>query len=180
MSIKLFSLSFSFGSRVGFYVNTFQSIAGLEENFHKEMSKVRQLTVCSSNMLCPQCYLKSWTAWLGRKEQLPCIKNVWKMFLEKKMSVNNMGEDLSEIAMWRDRTWGRDHKDHAAVGVCATCLIWRFAKGGWQILALSCLLSLFPPKSGSVNFNQGAQPGTCPLSPLPGSKLLWTLSSLWG
>lgn len=27
-------------SRVGFYVNTFQSIAGLEENFHKEMSKV--------------------------------------------------------------------------------------------------------------------------------------------
>uniref|UniRef100_A0A8C0HIJ0 Bridging integrator 1 n=1 Tax=Chelonoidis abingdonii TaxID=106734 RepID=A0A8C0HIJ0_CHEAB len=28
-------------SRVGFYVNTFQSIAGLEENFHKEMSKVR-------------------------------------------------------------------------------------------------------------------------------------------
>lgn len=28
------------GSRVGFYVNTFQSIAGLEENFHKEMSKV--------------------------------------------------------------------------------------------------------------------------------------------
>uniref|UniRef100_A0A2K5I5K7 Myc box-dependent-interacting protein 1 n=1 Tax=Colobus angolensis palliatus TaxID=336983 RepID=A0A2K5I5K7_COLAP len=25
--------------RVGFYVNTFQSIAGLEENFHKEMSK---------------------------------------------------------------------------------------------------------------------------------------------
>jgi hypothetical protein len=30
----------SSGSRVGFYVNTFQSIAGLEENFHKEMSKV--------------------------------------------------------------------------------------------------------------------------------------------
>lgn len=29
-------------SRVGFYVNTFQSIAGLEENFHKEMSKVGQ------------------------------------------------------------------------------------------------------------------------------------------
>lgn len=27
-------------SRVGFYVNTFQSIAGLEENFHREMSKV--------------------------------------------------------------------------------------------------------------------------------------------
>uniref|UniRef100_A0A4W3JDT7 Myc box-dependent-interacting protein 1 n=1 Tax=Callorhinchus milii TaxID=7868 RepID=A0A4W3JDT7_CALMI len=27
-------------SRVGFYVNTFQSIAGLEENFHKEMGKV--------------------------------------------------------------------------------------------------------------------------------------------
>ncbi|EMP24658.1 Myc box-dependent-interacting protein 1 [Chelonia mydas] len=33
---------FSFGSRVGFYVNTFQSIAGLEENFHKEMSKLNQ------------------------------------------------------------------------------------------------------------------------------------------
>ncbi|XP_068263555.1 myc box-dependent-interacting protein 1 isoform X5 [Nyctibius grandis] len=29
-------------SRVGFYVNTFQSIAGLEENFHKEMSKLNQ------------------------------------------------------------------------------------------------------------------------------------------
>ncbi|XP_031969746.1 myc box-dependent-interacting protein 1 isoform X18 [Corvus moneduloides] len=29
-------------SRVGFYVNTFQSIAGLEENFHKEMSKLRK------------------------------------------------------------------------------------------------------------------------------------------
>ncbi|XP_067890960.1 myc box-dependent-interacting protein 1 isoform X6 [Heterodontus francisci] len=27
-------------SRVGFYVNTFQSIAGLEETFHKEMSKL--------------------------------------------------------------------------------------------------------------------------------------------
>ncbi|XP_023081393.1 myc box-dependent-interacting protein 1 isoform X13 [Piliocolobus tephrosceles] len=29
-------------SRVGFYVNTFQSIAGLEENFHKEMGKLNQ------------------------------------------------------------------------------------------------------------------------------------------
>ncbi|XP_018409949.1 PREDICTED: myc box-dependent-interacting protein 1 [Nanorana parkeri] len=29
-------------SRVGFYVNTFQSIAGLEETFHKEMSKLHQ------------------------------------------------------------------------------------------------------------------------------------------
>ncbi|XP_030066382.1 myc box-dependent-interacting protein 1 isoform X7 [Microcaecilia unicolor] len=29
-------------SRVGFYVNTFQSIAGLEENFHKEMGKINQ------------------------------------------------------------------------------------------------------------------------------------------
>nr|XP_054114138.1 myc box-dependent-interacting protein 1-like [Callithrix jacchus] len=29
-------------SLVGFYVNTFQSIAGLEENFHKEMSKLNQ------------------------------------------------------------------------------------------------------------------------------------------
>ncbi|XP_075386027.1 myc box-dependent-interacting protein 1 isoform X2 [Tenrec ecaudatus] len=29
-------------SRVGFYVNTFQSIAGLEENFHKEMTKLNQ------------------------------------------------------------------------------------------------------------------------------------------
>ncbi|XP_036276242.1 myc box-dependent-interacting protein 1 isoform X15 [Pipistrellus kuhlii] len=29
-------------SRVGFYVNTFQSIAGLEENFHREMSKLNQ------------------------------------------------------------------------------------------------------------------------------------------
>ncbi|XP_072436008.1 myc box-dependent-interacting protein 1 isoform X5 [Chiloscyllium punctatum] len=29
-------------SRVGFYVNTFQNIAGLEETFHKEMSKLNQ------------------------------------------------------------------------------------------------------------------------------------------
>ncbi|XP_059826190.1 myc box-dependent-interacting protein 1 isoform X6 [Hypanus sabinus] len=29
-------------SRVGFYVNTFQSIAGLEETFHKEMGKLNQ------------------------------------------------------------------------------------------------------------------------------------------
>ncbi|XP_029461003.1 myc box-dependent-interacting protein 1 isoform X7 [Rhinatrema bivittatum] len=29
-------------SRVGFYVNTFQSIAVLEENFHKEMGKINQ------------------------------------------------------------------------------------------------------------------------------------------
>uniref|UniRef100_A0A8C5QH88 Myc box-dependent-interacting protein 1 n=1 Tax=Leptobrachium leishanense TaxID=445787 RepID=A0A8C5QH88_9ANUR len=29
-------------SRVGFYVNTFQSIAGLEENFHREMGKLHQ------------------------------------------------------------------------------------------------------------------------------------------
>ncbi|XP_018089850.1 bridging integrator 1 L homeolog isoform X11 [Xenopus laevis] len=29
-------------SRVGFYVNTFQSVAGLEENFHKEMGKLHQ------------------------------------------------------------------------------------------------------------------------------------------
>uniref|UniRef100_A0A8D0HG68 Myc box-dependent-interacting protein 1 n=1 Tax=Sphenodon punctatus TaxID=8508 RepID=A0A8D0HG68_SPHPU len=29
-------------SRVGFYVNKFQSIAGLEENFHKELSKLNQ------------------------------------------------------------------------------------------------------------------------------------------
>uniref|UniRef100_A0A8C1UN72 Myc box-dependent-interacting protein 1 n=1 Tax=Cyprinus carpio TaxID=7962 RepID=A0A8C1UN72_CYPCA len=28
-------------SRVGFYVNTFQSVAGLEEKFHREMGKVR-------------------------------------------------------------------------------------------------------------------------------------------
>ncbi|XP_051566947.1 myc box-dependent-interacting protein 1-like isoform X1 [Myxocyprinus asiaticus] len=29
-------------SRVGFYVNTFQSVAGLEEKFHREMSKINQ------------------------------------------------------------------------------------------------------------------------------------------
>lgn len=28
-------------SRVGFYVSTFQSLAGFEEKFHKEMSRVR-------------------------------------------------------------------------------------------------------------------------------------------
>lgn len=38
----IFTISSSSGSRVGFYVNTFQSIACLEENFHKEMSKVGQ------------------------------------------------------------------------------------------------------------------------------------------
>uniref|UniRef100_A0A672SI60 Bridging integrator 1a n=1 Tax=Sinocyclocheilus grahami TaxID=75366 RepID=A0A672SI60_SINGR len=29
-------------SRVGFYVNTFQSVAGLEEKFHREMGKINQ------------------------------------------------------------------------------------------------------------------------------------------
>lgn len=28
-------------SRVGFYVSTFQSLAGFEEKFHKEMGRVR-------------------------------------------------------------------------------------------------------------------------------------------
>uniref|UniRef100_A0A2K5MGS7 Myc box-dependent-interacting protein 1 n=1 Tax=Cercocebus atys TaxID=9531 RepID=A0A2K5MGS7_CERAT len=36
---ELVFLSCCLDPRVGFYVNTFQSIAGLEENFHKEMSK---------------------------------------------------------------------------------------------------------------------------------------------
>lgn len=38
-------------SRVGFYVNTFQSIAGLEENFHKEMSKVGPGDPCGPQAL---------------------------------------------------------------------------------------------------------------------------------
>lgn len=42
-------------SRVGFYVNTFQSIAGLEENFHKEMSKV--------GPRCPTCGAGSEVRW---------------------------------------------------------------------------------------------------------------------
>lgn len=37
-SILLFSL---LSSRVGFYVSTFQSLAGFEEKFHKEISRVR-------------------------------------------------------------------------------------------------------------------------------------------
>lgn len=35
-----FSLS---SSRVGFYVNTFQSVAGLEEKFHREIGKVMSM-----------------------------------------------------------------------------------------------------------------------------------------
>lgn len=37
---SLSSLPFIF-SRVGFYVSTFQSLAGFEEKFHKEISRVR-------------------------------------------------------------------------------------------------------------------------------------------
>lgn len=40
LPVHLAPILLPFHSRVGFYVNTFQSIAGLEENFHKEMSKV--------------------------------------------------------------------------------------------------------------------------------------------
>uniref|UniRef100_A0A5F9D3X6 Bridging integrator 1 n=1 Tax=Oryctolagus cuniculus TaxID=9986 RepID=A0A5F9D3X6_RABIT len=40
-------------SRVGFYVNTFQSIAGLEENFHKEMSKVGPGSESGSFLVLP-------------------------------------------------------------------------------------------------------------------------------
>ncbi|XP_062904731.1 myc box-dependent-interacting protein 1 isoform X2 [Mobula hypostoma] len=38
-------------SRVGFYVNTFQSIAGLEETFHKEMGKLNQNLTNTLNQL---------------------------------------------------------------------------------------------------------------------------------
>lgn len=37
------SVSSLLSSRVGFYVSTFQSLAGFEEKFHKEMSRVRLL-----------------------------------------------------------------------------------------------------------------------------------------
>ncbi|GCB65691.1 hypothetical protein scyTo_0014918 [Scyliorhinus torazame] len=48
-------------SRVGFYVNTFQSIAGLEETFHKEMSKLNQNLGDSMNQLEQQHTGKSMT-----------------------------------------------------------------------------------------------------------------------
>lgn len=38
--------SFSPCSRVGFYVSTFQSLAGFEEKFHKEISKVDIFNQC--------------------------------------------------------------------------------------------------------------------------------------
>lgn len=38
VSLSLFS---ALSSRVGFYVSTFQSLAGFEEKFHKEISRVR-------------------------------------------------------------------------------------------------------------------------------------------
>lgn len=40
-SVLSLSLSFRLSSRVGFYVSTFQSLAGFEEKFHKEISRVR-------------------------------------------------------------------------------------------------------------------------------------------
>uniref|UniRef100_A0A8C2KFI4 Myc box-dependent-interacting protein 1 n=1 Tax=Cyprinus carpio TaxID=7962 RepID=A0A8C2KFI4_CYPCA len=52
-------------SRVGFYVNTFQSVAGLEEKFHREMGKVRtpaqphQLTELYGYVLNISCNLIS-------------------------------------------------------------------------------------------------------------------------
>ncbi|XP_078184161.1 myc box-dependent-interacting protein 1-like [Callithrix jacchus] len=46
-------------SRAGFYVNTFQSIVGLEENFHKEMSKLNHnSTTC-------------WSAWRNSTGAIP-------------------------------------------------------------------------------------------------------------
>lgn len=38
-------------SRVGIYVNTFQSLAGHQEKFHREMSKVRYLSFCDLNSI---------------------------------------------------------------------------------------------------------------------------------
>lgn len=40
LPLSLFSV---LSSRVGFYVSTFQSLAGFEEKFHKEISRVRLL-----------------------------------------------------------------------------------------------------------------------------------------
>lgn len=39
-------------SRVGFYVNTFQSVAGLEEKFHREIGKVMSIAKPSQNACC--------------------------------------------------------------------------------------------------------------------------------
>lgn len=39
-------------SRVGFYVNTFQSVAGLEEKFHREIGKVMSVAKPSQNACC--------------------------------------------------------------------------------------------------------------------------------
>lgn len=39
-AVSAVSLFSALSSRVGFYVSTFQSLAGFEEKFHKEMSRV--------------------------------------------------------------------------------------------------------------------------------------------
>ncbi|XP_024593774.1 myc box-dependent-interacting protein 1 isoform X5 [Neophocaena asiaeorientalis asiaeorientalis] len=64
-------------SRVGFYVNTFQSIAGLEENFHKEMSKLNWQLSCKAALekrgvgsSLPPCALggPDFVSWAQRNE----------------------------------------------------------------------------------------------------------------
>lgn len=63
-------------SRVGFYVNTFQSIAGLEENFHKEMSKVGPGTPCGPQGLWtmrPPGLTVVTTAMDGATQAPPCV-----------------------------------------------------------------------------------------------------------
>uniref|UniRef100_A0A7N6FCV9 Myc box-dependent-interacting protein 1 n=1 Tax=Anabas testudineus TaxID=64144 RepID=A0A7N6FCV9_ANATE len=46
-------------SRVGFYVSTFQSLAGFEEKFHKEMSRVRLFYRSPIVLVCSPCYFLS-------------------------------------------------------------------------------------------------------------------------
>ena len=41
VSTVSFTLFSALSSRVGFYVSTFQSLAGFEEKFHKEIGRVR-------------------------------------------------------------------------------------------------------------------------------------------
>lgn len=77
-------------SRVGFYVNTFQSIAGLEENFHKEMSKVGLVTprASASGQGQAPASLLGWdrapvatTPPLGPREELPTqsVQAQWEL-----------------------------------------------------------------------------------------------------
>uniref|UniRef100_A0A8C1UGF2 Myc box-dependent-interacting protein 1 n=1 Tax=Cyprinus carpio TaxID=7962 RepID=A0A8C1UGF2_CYPCA len=91
-------------SRVGFYVNTFQSVAGLEEKFHREMGKVRtpaqphQLTELYGYVLNISYITRPYKWLLKKKLQNPVIFYKYDM-LEQKLVIAMISQYCSDFSM---------------------------------------------------------------------------------